>query len=100
MALMAGRLAADNKGEFNVHMTSGFLAHVKPPPQSVADVERFEYEAARQEKATIEMDGHTTTGTYEAATPLQGNTPVDAMLMLTYEADRDGLVICTKARRG
>ena len=79
LALMAGGPAADKKGELSARMPSGFPEHVEPPPQSVADVERSQYRAAWQETwqetMKIELDGHKTTGTYEVATPPQGQKP-------------------------
>ena len=75
LALMAGGPAADKKEEFSARAPSGFPEHVEPPPQSVADVERSQYRAAWQETMKIELDGHKTTGTYEAATPPQGQKP-------------------------
>ena len=46
----------------------------------------------------IELDGHKTTGTYEAATPPQGRKPVGASWVLTFKTDKDGLIETTKAR--
>ena len=98
LALMAGGSAADNKGELTVRMPSGFPEHVEPPPQSVADVERSQYKAAWQEAMKIELDGHKTTGTYEAAIPPQGRKPVGAKWVFTYKTDKDGQIVKTKAR--
>ena len=98
LALMAGGPAEDKKGELSARMPSGFPEHVEPPPQSVADVERSQYRAAWQEAMKIELDGHKTTGTYEAATPPQGRKPVGAKWVFTYKTDKDGLIVKTKAR--
>ena len=49
-----GTAAEDNIGESNVCMPSGIPEDVKPPPQSVADVERSQYKAAwRKEKKVV-----------------------------------------------
>ena len=99
MALMAGGPAAEeNKGELSVRMPSGFSEDVEPPPQSVADVERSQYKAAWHEALKIELDGHKTTGTYEAATPPRGRKAVGAKWVFTYKADKDGLIINEKDR--
>ena len=79
MAMMAGGLAAEEStGESNVCMPSGFPEDVEPPPQSVADVWRSQYKAAWRNAMKTELDGHNTTGTYEAATPPRGRKPVGA----------------------
>ena len=62
----------ENKGELSVCIPSGFPEDVEPPPQSVAYIERSQYKAAWREGMKIELDGHKTTGKYEAATPPQG----------------------------
>ena len=70
MARMArGPAVEDNEGESNLCMPSGFPEDVKPPPQSVADVERSQYKAAWRKAMKNELDGHKATGTYEAVTP-------------------------------
>ena len=45
-----------------------------------------------------ELDGHKTTGTYEAATPPRGRKPVGAKLVFSYKTDKDGIIAKTKAR--
>ena len=44
----------------------------------------------------IELDGNKTTGTYEAATPPQGQKPVGAKWVSTYKTNKDGLIIKTE----
>ena len=61
----------ENKWVLSVCMPSGFPEDVKSPPQSVVDVERSQYKAARHEAMKIELDGHKMTRTYEAASPSQ-----------------------------
>ena len=79
MAMMAGGPAAEEiKGESNACMPRGFPEDEEPPPQSVADVERSHYKAAWRTAMKTELDGHKTTGTYEAATPPRGRKPVGA----------------------
>ena len=100
MAMMAGGPAAEaNKGESNECMPSGFPEDVEPPPQSVADVERSQYNAVRRKAVKTELDGHKTIGTYEAATPPRGREPVGAKWAVSYKADKDGTIAKTKARR-
>ncbi|CAN0599698.1 unnamed protein product, partial [Laminaria digitata] len=41
----------------------------------------------------IELDGHKTTGTFEAATPPKGRKPVGAKWVFTYKTDKDGLIV-------
>ena len=85
MALMAGGAAVENKGELSVCMLSDFPEYLGPPPQSVADIERFQYETAWHEEIKNELGGKKkTTGTYEAATPPQGRKPVGAKWVFTY----------------
>ena len=50
-------------------MPSNFSEDVEPPHQFVSHVERFQYKAAWHEVMEIELDGHKTTSTYEAAIP-------------------------------
>ena len=90
MAMMAGG-PVENKGELNVCMLSGFPADVEPPPQSAADVERSKNKAAWHEDMKIKLDGHKTTGTYEATTAPLGRKPVGAKWVFTYKTDKDGL---------
>ena len=56
------------------------------------------YKAAWREAIKSELDGHKTTGTYEAATPPRGWKPVGAKWMFSYTTDEDGLIVETKAR--
>ena len=99
MAMMAGGPAVEeNKGESNVCMPSGFQEDVEPPPQSVADVERSQYKAAWREAMKTELDGHKTTGTYEAATPPRGRKLVGAKWVFSYKTDKDVIIAKTKAR--
>lgn len=93
MALMAGGLAAENKGELSVRMPSCFPETVEAPPQSVAYVERSQYKAAWHEPMNIDLDGHKTTGTSEVATPPQRPKPVGAKWVLTYKTDNERLVV-------
>ena len=46
----------------------------------------------------IELDGHKTTGTHEAATPSLRRKAVGAKWMLTSQTDKDGLVVKTNTR--
>ncbi|CAN0484004.1 unnamed protein product [Laminaria digitata] len=46
----------------------------------------------------IELDGHTMTGIFEAATPPKGRKPVGAKWVFTYKTDKDGLIVKIKAR--
>ena len=98
LAMMAGG-PDETKGELSVCMRSGFQADLEPTSQSVADVERSKYKVACQQEAIrIVLDGHKTTGTYEAATPPQGRKPVGAKWVFTYKTDGDGLIMKTNAR--
>ena len=99
-AVMAGGPAAEeHTGESNVCMPSGFPEDVEPPPQSVADVERSQYKAAWRKAMKTELDGHKTSGTYEAATPPLRREPVGAKWVFSYKADKDGIIVAkTKAR--
>ena len=45
-----------------------------------------------------ELDGHKTTGTYEAATPPRGRKPVGAKWVFSYKTDKDCIIAKTKAR--
>ena len=93
MAMMAGGPAAEeNKGESNVCMPSGFPEDVEPPPQSVADVERSQYKAAWRKAMKTELNGHKTTGTYEAAPSPGGRKPVGAKWVFSYKTDKDGII--------
>ena len=68
----------ENKGELSVCIPSGFPEDVEPPPQFVPGVECSQYKAARHEAMHIVFDCHTTTATYEAATPPRGQKSVGA----------------------
>ena len=73
MTTMAGGPAVEeNKEELRACMPSGFPEDVEPPPQSVAYIERSQYEEAWREGMKSELDGHKTTGTYKAVTPPRG----------------------------
>ena len=61
-------------------------------------MQRSQYKAAWHEAMKIELDSHKTTGTYEAATPSRGRKPVGAKWVFSYKADKDGLIVNTKAR--
>ena len=99
MAMMAGGPAAEeNKGESDVCMQSGCPEDVEPPPQPVADVERSHYKAAWRKAMKTELDGHKTTGTYEAATPPRGRKPVGAKWVFSYKTGRGGIIAKTKVR--
>ena len=50
------------------------------------------------EAVKVELDGHKTTGTYEAAAPPRGRKPVGAKWVFSYKTDKDGLIVKTKAR--
>ena len=78
--------------------SSGSPEDVEPLPQSVADVERSQDKAAWHEAMKMELDGHETTGTYEAATPPQGRKPVGSKFVFIYKTDKDGLLARTEAR--
>ena len=45
-----------------------------------------------------ELDGHKTTGTYEAATPPRGRKAVGAKWVFSYKTDKDGIMVMTKGR--
>ena len=79
-------------------ISSGFPEDVEPPPQSVADVERSRYKAAWRKSMKTELDGHKTTGTYEAATPPRRRKPVGATWVFSHKTDKDGIIAKTKAR--
>ena len=79
-------------------LLTGFPQDVEPPPQSVADVERSQYKAAWRKAMKTGLDGHKTTGTYEAATPPRGRKPVVATWVFSYKTDKDGIIAKTKAR--
>ena len=79
-------------------MPSGFPHDVKPPRQSVAHVERSPYKAAWRKAMKTELDGHKTTGIYEAVTPPRGRKPVGAKCAFSYKTDKDGIIVKTKAR--
>ena len=66
------------KGILSVRMLGGFTQDVDQPPQPVANVERSPYKAAWHDAMKIVLDGHKTTGTYEAATLPQERKPVGA----------------------
>ena len=92
-----GPVVEDNKGELCVCTPSGFPEDVEPPPQSVADVERSKDKAAWREAMKNELDGHKTTGTYEAATPPRGRKPVGAKYVFSYKTDKDGMIAKTNS---
>ena len=97
MAMMAGGPAVEeNKEELSVCIPSG--PPEEPPPQSVADVERSQYTVAWRDAMKNELDGHETTGTYEAATPPRGRKPEDTRWGFSCKTDKDGLIVKTKAR--
>ena len=85
-----GPAAEESTGESNVLMPSDCPEDVEPPPQSVVDVERSQYQAAWREDMIIELDGHKPTGTYEAATPPPRRKPVIAKWVFSYKTDKDG----------
>ena len=68
----------------------------KTAPPSVADVKRSPYTAAWHEAMKIELDGHKTTGAYKTAT--QGRRHIGEMWVFSYNTDKDGLILKTKAR--
>ena len=99
MAMMAGGPAVEESTrESNVCMPSGFPEDVEPPPQPVADTERSQYRVAWRKAMKTELDGHKTTGTYEAATPPRGRKPVGVKSIFSYKTDKDGIMTQTKAR--
>ena len=49
------------------------------------------------EAVKVELDGHKTTGTYEAATPPRGRKPVGAKWAFSYKTNKDGLILKIKA---
>ena len=80
-------------------MPSAFPEDVETAPAVRSRIlERSKYKAAGQEAMKSELDGHKTTGTYEAATPPGGRKPVGAKWVFSYETDKDGLIVKTKAR--
>ena len=79
-------------------MPNGFPEDVEPPPQAVADVEHSQYKAAWRKAIETELDGHKTTGAYEAATPPRGRKTVGAKWVFSYKTDKDGIIAKTKAR--
>ena len=84
MAMIAGAPAVEeNKEEMSVCMPSGFPEDVEPRPQLVANVQRSKYKASWREAMKNELDGHQTTGMYEAATPLRRRKPVGAKWVLS-----------------
>ena len=85
-----GPAAEKSTGESNVLMPSDFPEDVKPPPQSVVDVEHSQYKAAWRDDMITELDGHKLTATYEAATPSRRRNPVGAKWLFSYKADKDG----------
>ena len=88
----------EKKGELSVCMPSGFPEDVEPPPQPLANVERFQYKAAWHEAMKNELDGHKATGTCEAVTPPQGRRTVGTKWVFTYKMGKDGLIVKTKVR--
>ena len=46
----------------------------------------------------IELDGHKTTGAYEAAPPPRGWKPVGAKWVFSFKTNEDGLIVKTTAR--
>ena len=56
--MAGGPAAEENKGESNVCIPNGFPEYLEPPPQSVANVERFQYKAAWRKVMKTELDGH------------------------------------------
>ena len=66
---------------------------------AVADAGRSRYIAALHETMKSELDSHKTTGTYEAATLLQGQKPADAKWVFSSMTDKYGMTTKTKARR-
>ena len=91
MAVMAGGPAVEEKGKLSMRMPSGFPVDVEQPPLCVADVECSTYKAAWHEAMKIELDGHKTACTYEAATPPREWKPVGAKWVFSYKTDKDGL---------
>ena len=57
---------------------------------------RDRYKAAWHEAMKVELDGHKTTGTYDAATPPRGRKPVGAKWVFSYKTNKDGLIVKTK----
>ena len=80
-----------------MRMPSGFPGDVQPPSQSVADLERLQYETAWHEALKSELAGHKTTGAHEAATPTRMRKTVCACWVF-YETNKYGLIVKTKAR--
>ena len=96
--LAGGRAAEENKGEVGVWMPSGFPEDVEPPTQSVTDAERSRYKVGWREAMKSELDGHKTTGTYDAATPPHRWKPIGARWMFLYKTNKDGRIVKMKAR--
>ena len=55
--MTGGPAAGENKGEYSVGMPSGFPEDVRPPPQSVADVERSRYKLAWHDVGELVTSG-------------------------------------------
>ena len=68
-----------------------------PPPQFVADVERFYFKEARRKATTTEFE-HKTTGTYKATTQPRGRKHARTKWLLSYKTVKDGVIAKTKAR--
>ena len=98
MAMMVAGPAVEESKESNVYMSRGFLEDVEPSPQSVAGVERSKYRELRSNAMKTDLDGHKTTGTYEAATLRQEQKPLDAKWVFSYTTNKDGTITKTKAR--
>ena len=100
MAMMTGGSAVGkNKGELSVFVPSGFPGDAGPPPQSVANVERSICKAAWREAMKSGLDGHETSGTYEAATPPRGRKSVGGKWVFSYKTDKDGMITKVKEKR-
>ena len=98
MVMMAGGPAAEeNKGELSVRMPRHFPDDVEPSPQSLSDVESSQYKVAWHETMKVELDGHKTTGTYDAATPPRGRKPVGAKWAFSCKTNKVGPRVQTKA---
>ena len=99
MAVVPGGPAVEeNEGESNVCMPRRFSEDAEPSPQYVADVERSKYKTVWSNAMNTELDGHQTTGTYEAATPPREWKPVGVKWVFSYKTDKDGIITKTKAR--
>lgn len=70
--MMVAGPAGHDVGKLSVCMSSGCPVDVESPPQSVADVERSEFKAARHKATQDEVDDHKTSCTFEAARQSQG----------------------------